>query len=370
MDNNKVKIGYYEVTAIILVLIGTKAFTGFPRFIVEAGLTAGWIIILESGLLSIALWLLISALLFRFPGKSLTQINNLVLGPAFGILANLIFLSYITINNSNLLRLFSEAVILTALPEAPVSSLTFLFIIPALVAVHIGIEAIGRSTYIALPFIVIGTISVLAAIYPFMDHWQLLPLFGSGVGTVLTHGLLSVSGFSEVLILAYFVPYFSFDGSKLRRLGIFSIAVSTLAFVLIVAVYLMVIPVPGAQENIVPFYQLSRMIYLGRYFQRVEAIFILFWTFTAFLWIALGLAVIAIIVRDMLKIPYYRPILPALSTLFVSIGLTPADFMQSIEIEKFILGTIGWQFTFIPPCVVYMLSLLRKKGGRVKHDQG
>jgi len=363
-DSNLIKLGHSEAIAVTMIFLGSKAFLGYPRMMAQMGATAGWIIILLSSIFSIAFWLIISSLLERFPGKSILEINEVVLGKYLGFGLNIIALLYIIFSSSLLLRLFSEAVILTALPHVPISALNFLFLIPMFVAAYLGLEAISRSAYISLPFIMAGTFAVLVFLYPFWDITELYPVLGAGAWPLLKYGFLNTSAFGEVLILAILAPFFSFGPERLRYAGITSIVIVAVSLILITVVYLMVIPMPGATENLVPFYQLSRTIYLGRYYQRLESVFILFWTFTAFLRLAIGYITAALITREIFKIPYYRPLLPALAVIILSLALTPEDVMKTVELEKQLRLFYGWIITFFLPSSVGAAAYLLKKGDR------
>lgn len=360
------KIGYSEILALTLVYTGTKVFLGLPRFYVEIGGTAGWAIPLLSGFFVLPLWLLITKLLNRFPGKNIIQINEEVAGRVFGMGTSLLLLIFVVFSTSNILRLFSEVVILSSLPEAPISSLAFLFLIPILISVYLGIEPIVRSNFIALPFIVFGTLGILLALIPFWDFKQIFPLLGAGLVKLLVYSLLLTSVFGEVLILAIMAPYFSFSVQKLSRIGSLSIILLALFFSLSTLVYQVVIPYPGATESYMPYYQMARSIYLGRFFQRVEAIFIVFWTFSAFLRLAIGLFLGTYLYKEIFKIPFLHPLVPAVAILYLSIALTPTDMMHSVDLEKYRLF-VGSLFSFGLPLGILVLAFLRGKG--VKHGE-
>lgn len=359
---NLVKIGPSEAAALAINLVGVNAFLGYPRVVIELGATAAWLVVLISGFAGIGAWLIIAALLDRFPGKSLMAISELVLGPVGGMIANIIFFFYIMITNGILLRLFSEAIILTTLPEAPISSLSFLFIIPVWLAAYLGLEAVSRSAYISFPFISAGVAAVLLALYPHWNPLMLLPLLGEGIFPVVKYGFLSSTVFGEIFILAVLNPFFAFSGKKLKAAGIFSLVYVMVFFILIVNVYLMTFPYPTSLEYLVPFYQMARTIYLGRYFQRVEAVFVIFWTFSAFLRLALGVIVAAHILQDAFKLPYYRPLLPSLCILIFSLALTFIDVMQTVIIESKIRIIYGWLFSLALPCGIWAAALILRKG--------
>ena len=356
-----IKLGPSEATALVMVMLGTKIFLGYPRMVTQLGATAGWLIILLSCLTSIGFWRVIASLLARFPGRSLLEISELVLGRPLGFGLNIIIILYTLLGSSMLMRQFADTVILTALPNTPISALSALFLVTIFVAAYLGLEALSRSAFIALPFLIGSTLAVLIPLYPFWDMKELYPILGTGAWPVLKYSFLNTSAFGEVLILAFLAPYFSFGPDGIKRAGTIAIVVTAVFFILITVVYIMVMPMPGAMENLAPFFQLSRSIYLGRYYQRLESFFILFWTFTAFMRLAIGYVVTALIIQQALKLPYYRPLLPALAVLIFSLALTFPDALTTISIEKEYRLLYGWIFTFILPCGVWAAAYLLKK---------
>lgn len=360
------KIGRSEIFALTLVYTGTKILLGIPRSFIEIAGTAGWMLPILSGLISLMLWFFVAKLLERFPGKSIMKINEEVAGPLFGTGLNIFLIIYLIVSSGNLLRLFSESVIVSALPAAPISSVAFLFLVPMVIAVYLGLEPIIRCMFISLPFIVFGTTGILFALIPFWDFTQIFPLFGEGLPKILTYSLPLTSVFGEVGILAILAPYFSFDGQKIRQVGFQCIILLSLFFSLSTLVYEIVIPYPGSIESYLPFYQMGRSIYLGRFFQRVESVFILFWTFSAFLRLAIGLFVGTYIYKEIFKVPYLLPLVPAMAITYLSLALTPTDLMHSVELERYRL-LVGSLFTFGIPIGTLVLALLRGKGA--KHEQ-
>ena len=364
----KILIGHWEVAAFIIILIGAKAFLGYPRLVMDWGLTAGWLIVLLSGLLSIVFWLLIVSILACFPGKPLTEITELTFGSFLGLGINMLVFLYLLFSTSNVLRLFSEVSTLTVLTETPINILALLYLLAAWLAAYYGIEAIFRCAFISFPLLSIGVILVLLFLYPYFDLKMLLPLMGSGIRPVLLSSVWGTSAFGEVVLLAYLVRYFSFNTQRLKNVGIFSISYITLFFTAIVVIYQMVLPYPTSSEALVPFYQLSRSIFLGHYFQRVEAFFVIFWTFTAFLRISSGLLVGAIILQDMFKLPFYRPLLPALSLLIFTTAFIADNLIQVVKLEGEIRMIYGWIIAFVIPLFIGLGALILRKGEGKAND--
>lgn len=359
---NKVRLGYSEMTAFLLIMMGTKVFLGYPRMVTQQGATAGWLIPLFSGLLAIGLWLVIMRLLEQFPGKSLTEITELVLGPVLGVGVNLVVFLYFFVSTALLLRIFSDSVSLTILTETPISAIGILFLLGAWFTVYYGIEAISRSASIALPYLFFGMLTVLVVLYPYYDFKKLLPLMGEGGWPLLKYSFLGLSSFGEVIALAYLIPFFSFDSKKLKRIGVIGIGITMVLFTVFVMAYLMVLVYPTSTETLLPVFQLSRSIFLGHYLQRVEAVFVIFVAFNALLRISIGLFVTLHILKDTLKLPYYHPLLAVFCLLLFTIAFTLHDMIETVYLESFLSMTYGWMITYALPLFIFFIALLRKKG--------
>ncbi len=361
---NKELINSSAATAFIIVVIGSKAFLGYPRLVTDWGLTAGWLIVIFSGLLTLFFWQIIIKILACFPGKSITEITQIVCGPFWGLGINLAVFSYSILETSIFLRLFSEATNLSILTETPVKVIALIFILVAWLAVHYGIEVVCHAALFSYVILSVVVALVLIALYPCYDFKLLFPLAGAGVGPLIINSFWGITGFAEVVMLAYLVPHFSFDLQRLKKVGNFGISFLLFFFTAITIIYLMTFPVPINSEALVPFYQLSRSIFLGHYFQRVEAFFLIFWDFTGFLRIAGGLLVGSIILRDTLKLPIYRPLFPLLCLIIFSLAFLLHNMMEVVQFEGEIRLRYGWLVIFGIPFFVGLLALLlRKKDG-------
>lgn len=365
---DKELVGYPEAMALVIIAIGAKAFLGYPRIVVEAGLTAAWLLVLLSGFLSIIFWLLIVRLLARFPGKSLVEITEILCGPVLGTIINVFVFAYSILTTGIYLRLFSEAAVSAVLSDTPVIIIALIFIVVAWWAVYYGVEIVFYSAYFFYIILTVVTVLILVALYTYYDLKFLLPFWGAGWPTLIPASFWGTTAFAEVVILAYLIPYFSFTISRLKKIGVWAISFILVFFTAIIVVLLMVLPVPTATEVMIPFFQLARGIFLGHYFQRVEAFFLIFWAVTAFLRIAIGILVAVVIWQDTFKLPYYRPIIPVICLLTFSLVFAVQDFMTIVNFEARVRMPFGWLVVFVVPLLLWLVALLRGKGEKLPHE--
>jgi hypothetical protein len=94
MNNNKENIGHREALTLLIVLMSGKIFLSFPRDMAVLGETAGWMIVLLSGILSLIGFSFIYFLIRKFPGKNIIEIARMISGPLFGTIIGLAFFLY------------------------------------------------------------------------------------------------------------------------------------------------------------------------------------------------------------------------------------------------------------------------------------
>ncbi len=95
--------------------------------------------------------LVLSSLQSKFPGKTLIEYSDEILGPYLGKFVSLIFLWFIFHLSSLILRNIGDFISLAVLPKTPAVVIQGVVAITAAFAVRSGIEVITRITIIIMP---------------------------------------------------------------------------------------------------------------------------------------------------------------------------------------------------------------------------
>lgn len=359
------QIGYREGIALAVMLISGKIYTGFPRIMVEDGKNAAWLLVLLSTGLAIAAFLPIPALLARFPGKSAYEVYEEVLGPYLGLPASLLALGFYLFLQGILVREFAEIVASTVLPLTPVSVITIALLLIISYGAYAGLEALSRAAWLLGPWVLIGLLAVLLLTYRWASPDSLFPIWGPGLPSLLKSAFFRTSFFVEVLILPLLVPHLR-EPRHLARMGIWSIAISGLVMTAVVISFVMVFPEREAEHTIFGVYQLARLMFLGRFFQRMESLFIFVWVISAGLELTGFLQGNALGLARILKLPAYRPLIFPLTVLVFAISFIPPDLPAAIRIDGQFLRVYGAAAAFGPNLVLYLVALIGRKAGKVR----
>lgn len=318
-------IGFLEAATLAFVLLSTKILVTYPSVMVQLGQTAAWFLVLQTAAWAALGFLLVAALLDRFPGRGLAEANAEVGGPVLGSVLNLVLVAWLVLDVAFMLRLFSETIVASLLPRTPLSVIILLAVPLTVYAGWVGLEALSRANLVLAPVLAVILPAVLVFTLNEARLDLLFPLWGPGPAPLLQFGVTRASTMSEVVLLAVYA-YALRDGGTLRRAGLWALAISAAALALAVAVYVAIFGPEGGARQPFPFYELSRMVYLGRFVQRVESFFVLFWLLGAGIRLSVYLHAAAVTMAVTLGVPYYRPLLLPLVVVALAIGMTPADF--------------------------------------------
>lgn len=358
----KNKFGMAEAVALLGLATMSRMFLSFPRYLVEHSGPAAWLSVL-SGFVMILIQIYIFSLLLRpHPEKNLIDVTRDALGKFVGTAVNITYAIYLLSVAAIFTRTFSEALLVTALPETPISVVSIGYVSMALLGAYLGLSSLARATRVVYPFVLIGMSILMLALIPEWEFTQLLPLLGQGPYPVFLKGGIVAGGVSEILMAAIIVQNFYNPG----MFGMITLRAMVLAFAYLLAleiVLLLVFNHHVIEEYNLPFYELARMVHLGRFFQRLESIFIIIWGFIGMIKVSLCLYCASVTFSKTFKLPDYRPLLWALILIIFITSLLPLDMPTAIMIESFYIRIISWIPCLGLPLVVLAADRIRRRGG-------
>jgi spore germination protein KB len=359
MINNE-KLGESEAIAFITTTMSTKVFLTTPAIIVDLVGCSAWMAVLISGLVTIMFFWVILKYLDRFPDKIFSETAEDIVGPYIGILFSLILFILWFAETSLTLRLFSEMMIINALPRTPISIIVAVFATIAVIAAYMGIKTIAQACYILFP-VSLGAILLIGFLtFHLWETDWLFPLFGNGPWPVVKYGLLRVSDLAELNFIYVFPMYFY--PKQFKHIGYKSIGISMMIFFAVVLTYTLSFPVEVGKEMYLPLYMMARNIYLGRFLQRVEVIFMLFWVLSGCLWISAGFFGASVLLAGLLKLPEYKPLMVPLAIISFSVAFIPANLPDLVIFVGYYVRNTIFVAMFGIPIILLIIAFIRKKG--------
>lgn len=355
-------IGTRQGVFLIGAALVAMLFLQYPEFLVAAGGPAGWQVAVVMTVTALALFLPIAALTHRFPGLGLAEISEDVAGPLLGPLLTLLVSLWLILSETLTLRNFTETFITSILPHTPPSVLIISALACVAYASHRGLEAVSRTTQILFPLILGGGFIMVIFSLPRADLSLLYPFWGYGLGSTLMGGVYYAGMAAEMIILL--VLGYSFrDGKALRQSGIYGILLFGVVASLSVAILVAVFGAQDAAQSPFPMFELARLVYLGRFLQRLESIVVLFWIYAAAVRMTVIFHAAVVAMGGALRLPFYRPLIFPTVVIVGALSLVPKDFVTVLRLERDWDRLLGLAILGVP-ILLLILAVVRKRGGQ------
>jgi len=359
---SRVSFGMAEAVVLLTMSNMARIFLPFPRYLVELSGPAAWLSSVAGLSFALLQVFLFYVILKPHPGKSIMDITGRALGKVVGSGVNIYYSVFFIIVAAVFTRIFSEALLVTALPRTPISVVVTSFMLMAVMGAYLGLETMARSTRLTYPFVLSGIALLLFGLLPQWEPSNLFPVLGTGPVNVFIKGGFITSMVSEILMAAVIVQSFKAP-EMFGKIASRAILMGFGYLIILEIIFIMTINWNSAQESTLPFYQLSRLIYMGRFFQRVESIFIIIWGFIGMIKISLTLYASAFVLAETLRLPDHRPLVLPLAVIIYSISFIPPDLPSSLEVEM-ICRIYTVLPTVILPAVVLAVDRIRRRGSK------
>lgn len=267
--------GKWEISYLTLNLVTYRIFTYLPALFSKDSGTAAPLCALISG---IAALVIISLLLLLYKVchcRNVIELAQKTLGQIGKYIVCIILSLYLLLSSSFALREFSLLVGQIAFPSAPLWFIAVFFVIAALFASLRGLDGIIRTYVILIPIVLLFTGIVLISVFGYAEHDNLFPILGNGIKPIFKSSLNGLLVFSDIVLLFLISPFGGEDSKSELKTVFFSAAGGILVVTALVFMFTATTAYPEIQSVRFPVYQLLKMVYYGRFFQRIDALYML-----------------------------------------------------------------------------------------------
>lgn len=317
---------------------------------------------LGEGLFFVGLYLILA---YRFKGKNLIEINNLVFGPFLGKCISLLYLGYFLLLGSLVLRNFGDFFVNTIYQETPLIVIVLGLAIVAAFAVYKGLEVIARLGMLLVVVSVIFSIFDTFLMLPIMDFTNVLPFFDVPLAQFffISHATATFP-FGEIIVFLLFLPFVR-EKEKVAGRVVASVILAGLYLSFIVLRNVLVLGEVASLQTY-PFLLAIRLINLGRVLTRMEIIILAAVVFFGFLKLTVLYYGSTLGLAHVLGLRSYRPLLYPLGLLIVVLSIVL--FANSVEMFKMAFEKYPYYAPFFQvglPLLSLVVALIR--GVRVEN---
>lgn len=344
------KIGNIEAIFLILTIMINHIILNLPKSLISFSGSATILNILFMIIILLLITYLVCRILKNFPGADILDISEFLGGKILKYIIGILFMIYFLFTASIFLRSFCESVKIVYFQGTHVIYLIILFIIGIILCNRLGSKAIIRANLIFMPIILFSIFFIFFANMDKLTIQRAFPLLGNGFSPTFFSGISNLFAFSGFSLL-YFIPPNLKDSKQFHKVAFASMILSGIWLLFSIATLLFLFPSIVITEEIVPLYLAARFIEFGRFFQRLDAVFLLIWIISMVSYLSIVVSFMTSIFRKLTNFKYQYITIYAISILLFITSLIPKN---SAEIH-FLETTI---YKYIVLILVFGISLL------------
>lgn len=362
------KINTRQAIGLMVTMVLPTAFLFVTSVTGHLAKQDGWISLLLSILTALLIGWVAVNLSLRFPGKTLFQYVEVILGRWPGkFVAFLYVLWYIHIN-ALIIREYGSFLVAAFMPETPISVFMLLILAISAYAVRNGLEVFTRVNEIILPLILVTVIVTSALATPEMDLKRMLPVYvENGPVPIVKAAFMPAAWMSEIVMLAVLSPYLNKikDGYKIA-------ATSTL----ITGTFLIISFVAGIATFgpeviagwLFPALNNARVIHLANFLERLEVTVMVVWVAGALVKISVFYWAAVLGSAQWLELKDYRPLVLPVGIILFATAIMLHDSILDLFVflgtawPPFALTTFQGGFFFL----LLAAAIIRGKVGKRK----
>ncbi|MFD2043771.1 endospore germination permease [Ornithinibacillus salinisoli] len=324
-----------------------------------------WISLLLAIIPAILIGVTVALLSQRYPGCTMVEYSQLILGKWLGKLVVIIFLIYFLHEASLSIRGFGEFYTAAVTPRTPIFVYLIAILMLAVYAVRCGLEVIVRTNQVILVSLI--PIGILASIltHKDKDYHNFLPILEDSIRPTLDGTMTLLSVYSSIFVLSMIFSFVK-DTKQLKRYSVITMLILIIMFIGPVTGVVAIYGEERAQGLYFPTFLILRDIQMGA-LQRLDILGILLWSLGSFAKVTLFLYALALGLAQLFKVEDHKILVIPIAALLSIVSIINSEDL--IGIYRFLTDYYPYYATFIGfilPLVLLIISQFRKPGAKLE----
>ncbi|HWI62267.1 MAG TPA: GerAB/ArcD/ProY family transporter [Symbiobacteriaceae bacterium] len=327
---------------------------------VWAGETGAWLAALLAGMwASIAFWF-VTIGLRKVPGASLVGMARAMLGRPGAVTTGLLVTIALVYHAAFVLRETAEMAVSSVYPLTPQTFAVVALLVAKMAGAYADLNGLVRLARLFLPVLIASILFIVVGVIGWGEFRNLLPVWGPGPVALLGRSVPLTAMFTPGLFVLMAA------GRVQNGRGLWQSAAAVglgagIIYALGLAMVIMTYTYPLANSITFPLHEMARLILGGRYFQRVEGIWVLIWVLATITHGALLLHVAAAAMAEAFEMATHREVILPLVTIVLTVAYIPKDQAQTI-IDHAAGVPLGLAAGFGWPLLLAMIAVWRGRG--------
>ena len=354
------KLNTLESIFLICIITVTRTILSFPQNIIENQKSASILNLIFISIIAFFTVHLICKLFKKFPGLDIIDISEIVGGKIFKNIIGTIFVGYFIITSSILLRNFCETLKIVYYPMTNIVFILILFLLAISFVNKLSISTILKTNSIIVPLALLSIIFLFFANTKNFMLNKIFPILGNGFANTFILGISNLSAFGGISFI-YFLPPLLEKPENLKKISIISICIITLCLILSISTLLFMFSFFETNNKISPLYNTARYIEFGKFFQRLESIFLFIWIILFACYLSITSYFSISILKKILHLESQIPLSNIVALLMFSIATIPKNYAISSNFENTYYPLLVLTIVFLLGIGILILGNMKRK---------
>ena len=359
----KGKISPFQAFLLNITLILPTFIIGIPSIAINIAKQDAWISMILSTLVGLLIVLIVVNLNLRFPGKTLFEYSEVILGKVLGKLVSFLYFVWFLHVNVIIIREFSSFMVITVMPDTPMIIFYIVTVAVAAYLVYSGLEVLSRFCQLFVPLLL--TLILLTFILSIKDMklTRLLPVMDTGLVPILGAAAVSTSWIGEIVLFSMFIPYLN-KQKKAKQIGILAMLFTGIFGIISILISLAAFGPNLAGYWLYPVFNAVRMISFANFLERLESILITGWVLGGFAKISIFYYATVLGGAQCFGQKNYRPLIVPVGVILIVLS----SFLHQNTAEIFDFMVKAFTPYYLPsfeigiPLILLIIALIRRKG--------
>ncbi|PJN88634.1 GerAB/ArcD/ProY family transporter [Bacillus sp. mrc49] len=361
----KGKISSLQMAFMLYPTIVATAILGIPSVTAKFANTDFWISPIFASFLGYLTVYLAVKLHKLYPGQTIIQYSEQIVGRWIGKIVGFLFLSFYIQVTGLIVREYAEFVVDSFLINTPIIVVMASMVLLCAFVVHGGLEGLGRAALLFIPVFLIPQIILFILVFPDLEFKNIFPVLAKGVMPPLKGSIVPGGWYTEFFLISFLLP-FLVDKKKGMRYGMMTVfaVMATLVIVNLIVLFVLGATTPS---KVYPLMNVARYISFADFFEHMESFIMAIWVVGAFVKISVFFYATALGTAQWLNISDYRPIVWPLGILIVITGFW--SISNSMDLERYNVNAFPFYGTLIQTLIPLLLLLIAIIGNKNKKSK-
>ncbi|MET3576147.1 endospore germination permease [Bhargavaea ullalensis] len=347
------RISAYQFGVLVFFFTTGTSILAVPAVLAEKSGQDAWLAAVAGTLAGMVIIALYGVLARCYPGMSLFEAMEWVLGRWIGKVMVAVFIVVMMNYASSLLYYLGAFLQTEMLPNTPMPALNLLMLAAVLLGLFLGLETIARASEIFIVMYFLFLFLLFILLLPEIKVENIRPVFEHGAGTIAraSFPLIEVFALNTVTMLVIYSVSTNSEKGAGRSMLVGS-AISAAVIILLTLLCVTVLGGDNTAKQQYPGYELAKRIDIGNFIQRIESTMAFLWLITLFFKTSIYLYAATLGTSRLFGTGNYRTFILPLGTMAFLLSLTL--FPSIIEFKEW-RATVGVKLSILSGIVIPLL---------------